>query len=170
MAKQPKKLPETSPLQMVFTVLAALVALTAISLLLVYVLNGLKDTTTDADRATDDASVVERIEPVAEVEVAQTGGAAAGGAINAEQIVATSCAACHGTGALNSPKIGDKSAWGPRIAKGYETLVDHAINGFNMMPARGGNPDLSDAEVAHAVAFMANKSGASFTPPKAEAN
>lgn len=169
MAKQPNKLPETSPLQMVFTVLAALVALTAISLLLVYVLNGLKDFTSDADKATDAASVTERIKPVAEVEVAQ-GGAANGGAINAEQIVNTSCAACHGTGALGSPKIGDKSAWGPRIAKGYKTLVDHAINGFNMMPARGGNPDLSDDEIAHAVAFMANKSGASFTPPKADSN
>jgi cytochrome c5 len=100
--------------------------------------------------------------------VAQASGAAAGGAINAEQIVNTSCAACHGTGALNSPKIGDKGAWGPRIAKGYETLVKHAIDGFNMMPARGGNPALSDAEIAHAVAFMANKAGASFTPPKAE--
>lgn len=167
MAKQPKQLPETSPLQMVFTVLIALTALTAISLLLVYVLNGLKDFTSDADRATDDASVTERIKPEAEVEVAQAA-AGGGGPINAEQIVNTSCAACHGTGALNSPKIGDKGAWGPRIAKGYETLVDHAINGFNMMPARGGNPDLSDAEIAHAVAFMANKSGASFTPPKAE--
>ena|SRR5688572_4318345 len=169
MAKQPSNPQETSAIQTVFTVLAALIILSAISLVLVYVLNGLKDFTSEADKATDAASVSERIKPVAEVEVAQ-GSATTGGAINAEQIVNTSCAACHGTGALNSPKIGDKSAWGPRISKGYKTLVDHAINGFNMMPARGGNPDLTDAEIAHAVAFMANKSGASFTPPKAEAN
>lgn len=168
MANQPSNRPETSAIQMVFTVLAALITLTAISLLLVYVLNGLKDFTSEADKATDAASVTERIKPVAQVEVAQ-GGAASGGAINGEQIVNTSCAACHGTGALNSPKIGDKAAWGPRIAKGYKTLIDHAINGFNMMPARGGNPDLTDAEIAHAVAFMANKAGANFTPPKAEA-
>lgn len=169
MAKQPKNLPETSALQMVFTVLAALIVLTTVSLLLVIVLNGLKDFTSEADRATDAESVTKRIAPVAEVEVAQAD-AAPGGEINAEQIVNNSCVACHGTGALNAPKIGDKAAWGPRIAKGYETLIDHAIKGFNMMPARGGNPDLSDAEVAHAVAFMANKSGASFTPPKAESN
>jgi len=167
MAKQPSKLPESSPFQMVVTVLAALVTLSAISLLLIYVLNGLKDFTSATDKATDAASVAERIKPVAQVEVAAS--AAKGGAINAEQIVNTSCAACHGTGALSSPKIGDKSAWGPRIVKGYETLTDHAIHGFNMMPARGGNPDLSDAEIAHAVAFMANKSGASFTPPKTDA-
>ena len=169
MAKQPSNPPETSAIQTVLTVLVTLITLTAISLLLVYVLNGLRDFTSDADKATDAASVTERIKPVAQVEVAQ-GGGTTGGVINAEQIVNTSCAACHGTGALNSPKIGDKSAWGPRIAKGYKTLVDHAINGFNMMPARGDNPDLTDAEIAHAVAFMANKSGASFTPPKAEAN
>ncbi|HZV61138.1 MAG TPA: c-type cytochrome [Methylophilaceae bacterium] len=168
MANQPSN-PENSAIQMVITVLAALITLTAISLLLVYILNGLKDFTSEADKATDDIAVAERIKPVAQVEVAQSG-AASGGAINGEQIVNTSCAACHGTGALNSPKIGDKAAWGPRIAKGYKTLIDHAINGFNMMPARGGNPDLSDAEVAHAVAFMANKAGANFTPPKAEAN
>lgn len=169
MAKQSNNPPESSALQMVFTVLAALIVLTAISLLLVHFLNGLKDFSSEADKATDAASVTKRIEPVAEVEVAQSN-TAAGGEINAEQIVNSSCVACHGTGALNSPKIGDKSAWGPRIAKGYETLIDHAINGFNMMPARGGNPDLSDAEIAHAVAFMANKSGASFTPPKADSN
>jgi cytochrome c5 len=33
------------------------------------------------------------------------------------------------------------------------------------MPARGGNPDLSDIEVARAIVFMANKSGASWKDP-----
>jgi cytochrome c5 len=67
---------------------------------------------------------------------------------------------------LGSPKIGDKSAWGPRIAQGYETLVKHAIVGIRSMPARGGNAELTDAEVAGAVAYMANQSGASFKAPK----
>jgi cytochrome c5 len=65
-------------------------------------------------------------------------------------------------GALGSPKIGDKGAWGPRISQGYETLVKHAIAGLRAMPARGGNAELTDVEVARAVAFMANQSGASF--------
>ena len=65
---------------------------------------------------------------------------------------------------MNAPKIGDKAQWEPRIAQGYETLVSHAVNGIRTMPAKGGNPDLSDAEIAAAVAEMANQAGAKFDP------
>jgi cytochrome c5 len=34
------------------------------------------------------------------------------------------------------------------------------------MPAKGGNPDLDDVEVARAVVFMANQSGAKFKEPE----
>ena len=33
-------------------------------------------------------------------------------------------------------------------------MLDHSINGFNAMPARGGNPNLSDDEVAAATAYL----------------
>ncbi|MBM3114735.1 c-type cytochrome [Jeongeupia naejangsanensis] len=75
------------------------------------------------------------------------------------------CISCHGTGLAGSPKFGDAGAWAPHIAKGFDTLVKHAIGGFNAMPARGGSPDLTDAEVARAVAFMGNAGGAKFTEP-----
>jgi cytochrome c5 len=88
--------------------------------------------------------------------------AAGGAAKSADEIVGTSCAACHGTGVMGAPKIGDNGAWAPRIAQGYDTLVKNAVNGIRAMPAKGGNTALSDAEVASAVALMANKSGASF--------
>ena len=71
---------------------------------------------------------------------------------------------CHAAGLMESPTLGDKGQWAPRIAQGYETLVKHAIEGIRNMPARGGNPDLSDAEIASAVAVMANEAGASFDP------
>jgi cytochrome c5 len=79
------------------------------------------------------------------------------------------CAACHATGAAGSPKFGDAAAWGPRIAQGFDTLVQHAISGIRAMPAKGGNPDLDDIEVARAVAYMANQGGAKFKEPEAPA-
>ena len=81
-----------------------------------------------------------------------------------EEVVTAVCSACHTAGLMNAPKIGDAAQWGPRIAQGYETLVNHATNGIRSMPARGGNADLTDGEVANAVAFMANKGGANFDP------
>lgn len=65
------------------------------------------------------------------------------------------CHTCHAAGLLGAPKFGDKGAWGPRIGKGKPTLYNHAILGFNAMPAKGGNADLLDEEVKNAVDYMA---------------
>lgn len=102
------------------------------------------------------------IKPVATVEIAE----AAGEHVekSGEEIVKVTCAACHGVGALGAPKIGNASDWGPRISQGYETLVKHAIEGIRSMPPRGGGADLTDHEVADAVAYMANQAGAKFDP------
>jgi len=64
------------------------------------------------------------------------------------------CVACHGTGVAGAPKAGDKTAWGPRIAKGSATLYEHALKGFNTMPAKGGNPTIADADIKAAVDYM----------------
>lgn len=82
-----------------------------------------------------------------------------------EAVYTAVCAACHTSGAAGAPKMGDPGNWGARLSKGYDTLVKHAIEGFNAMPAKGGNPDLDDVEVARAVVYMTNKSGASFKEP-----
>lgn len=107
------------------------------------------------------AKVEENIKPVATVEVAA---ADAGPHVekSGEEIVKGVCSACHGGGLMGSPKLGDQAAWAPRIAQGYDTLVSHAVKGFNMMPAKGGNAALSDSEVAGAVKYMANEAGAGF--------
>jgi cytochrome c5 len=70
------------------------------------------------------------------------------------------CAACHANGILNAPVTGQKAAWEARLAEfGLEGLVDHAINGIRQMPARGGNPDLSDDEMRQTVQYMLEQSG-----------
>lgn len=72
------------------------------------------------------------------------------------------CFACHGTGAANAPKTGDKAAWKARIAKGMKTLNKHAVDGFKgdkgFMPAKGGRSDLSNAAVEAAVKYMVDQS------------
>lgn len=67
------------------------------------------------------------------------------------------CQTCHGSGVLGAPKNGDAGAWGPRIAQGTNMLYDHAINGLNAMPARGG-ADIPDEEVQNAVDYMVEQS------------
>lgn len=79
----------------------------------------------------------------------------------AEQVLSNACNACHTAGILGAPKDGDKAAWAARAAAagGLEGLTASAIKGKNSMPARGGNPDLSDEEIKAAVAAMLKQAG-----------
>jgi cytochrome c5 len=86
-----------------------------------------------------------------------------------EAVFTAVCAACHATGAAGSPKLGDAGAWAARIGQGYDTLLKHAVEGIRAMPAKGGNPDLDDVEVARAVVYMANKAGGKFKEPEVPA-
>ena len=71
------------------------------------------------------------------------------------------CSMCHASGAAGAPKFGNKDEWGPRIAQGMDVLYKHALEGFTgkkgQMPARGGNPKLTDDEVKAAVNYMVDK-------------
>lgn len=108
------------------------------------------------------AKTEEAIKPVADVVVAEAPTEKV--VKSGEEVVKGVCSMCHQAGLMAAPMLGDKGQWEPRIAQGYATLVKHAIEGIRSMPARGGNPDLSDAEIASAVAVMANGAGANFDP------
>ncbi|WP_425583151.1 c-type cytochrome [Zobellella aerophila] len=71
-----------------------------------------------------------------------------------EAVFNAACSACHATGAAGAPIKGDAAAWGPRVAQGRDTLVNHALNGFNAMPPRGACGNCSDEEIANAVDYM----------------
>lgn len=69
------------------------------------------------------------------------------------------CIGCHLDGLAGAPPVGDARAWAPRLAKGRPVLLRHALEGFFgpdsiMMPPRGGNERLSDAEVGAALDYM----------------
>ncbi len=111
-------------------------------------------------------NLIARIQPVAKVcfeddEVcdvtARSAGPAAGdGPRDGKAVYSAVCQTCHASGLLGSPMLGDAGAWGPRIAKGKDTLYTHAINGFNAMPAKGG-ADIPDEEVQNAVDYMVDE-------------
>ncbi len=110
----------------------------------------------------DDEAANSRIQPVARLELAplapKTGGASRSG----EELYKAVCGVCHETGVAGAPKTGDKAAWAPRIGVGLDGLLKSAIAGKNAMPPKGGAADATDGEMKAAIAFMANKSGASF--------
>lgn len=64
------------------------------------------------------------------------------------------CSACHGTGVSGAPIKGEAGDWEARIAQGKDVMIDHAINGFNAMPARGACMDCSDDEIIAAIDLM----------------
>ena len=64
------------------------------------------------------------------------------------------CAMCHVPGLANAPKFGDTDAWGPRVKTGREALLTSVLKGKGAMPAKGGNPKLSDEDVGAALDFM----------------
>ena len=91
--------------------------------------------------------------------------AAFAGATEGKATYDTLCAGCHGTGALNAPILGTAADWKDRVSKGTETLEQSALKGLNMMPAKGGNASLSDAEIKDAVAYMLSALDTPATAP-----
>ena len=79
-------------------------------------------------------------------------------AANGKAVYDATCAACHASGAAGAPKIGDKAAWGPRIVTGAAAMKTSALKGKGVMPAKGGNSTLSDADVIAAVEYMVSQS------------
>jgi len=117
------------------------------------------------------SQLLSRIKPFGEVTMADA--STPKGNLTGEQVFQSVCKTCHEPGIAGAPKVGDKAQWAVSIKKGYETLVQHAINGIQesgkFMPPKGGNPDLADVEVQRAVVYMANQSGANFKEPAAPA-
>ncbi|MBA4502966.1 cytochrome c5 family protein [Marinobacterium sp. 3-1745] len=111
-----------------------------------------------------DEAIIERIKPVGSVCVQgdeNCGGAAAaaatasaGGGRSGEEIYTGKCAACHATGVLGAPKFGTNEMQLRLDEKGMETLLSHAINGFNAMPPRGTCNDCSDEEIQASIDHM----------------
>ncbi len=82
--------------------------------------------------------------------------AAGGGAMSADDVIAKHCNACHGSGVLGAPKIGDSAAWQAHAdaAGGLDGLLKHAISGINAMPPKGTCAECGDEELLAAIKKM----------------
>jgi cytochrome c5 len=105
-----------------------------------------------------------RISAVGQLSIADENTASAttnDGPVDGSAVYAASCGACHGAGVAGAPVLGDADDWAVRIEQGMETLAEHAIVGYQgtmgVMPAKGGNPALSDEEVTAAVQYMVDQ-------------
>jgi cytochrome c5 len=157
--------PIKTPKQLIIVVLLSfLVPIVVIVMLSQLITTGVSP---DKDSQGSDEAIAARLKPIGQVEVTDPNAPKV--EKSGKEIVDAVCSACHATGALNAPKIGDKAAWGKHIGEGLEHLTQNAIKGMGQMPPRGGNPDLTDTEIARAIVFMANQSGANFKEPAAKA-
>lgn len=86
------------------------------------------------------------------------------------EIYGNVCASCHDTGSRGSPKKGDNAEWQKRMAQGQELMLQHALQGYNKMPARGGDDSLSDDDVKKAINHLLESVGVKdyFVLPKKE--
>lgn len=112
------------------------------------------------DKMTKEA-IAERIEPVAQHYVAgeesNQQASTSGGTRSGEAVYNQFCAACHTSGVMGAPKINNAADWEPRLAQGMETVLSHAINGYNAMPPKGTCSDCSKEEIRAAIEYMTAK-------------
>jgi cytochrome c5 len=151
--------PIKTPKQLLLAVLYSFVLPVFVIIgLVAYVTSGNKP---QAGSSNAPEAIAARIQKVGSVEIKDANREARSG----EDVFKAQCSACHATGAAGSPKFGDAGAWGPRIGKGYEALLNSALKGKGNMGPQGGG-DFEDFEIGRGVVYMANAGGAKFTEPK----
>lgn len=150
----PHSSPIQTPKQLVIVVVLAFAIPIALIVLISQIITG------RLQSAGAESDVAARIAPFGTVQVAAPSGPK--GNLTGEQVYNQVCKTCHETGLAGAHKVGDKAAWGKVIAQGEKTTVQHAIAGLRAMPPRGGNADLTDAEMQRAVAYLAGKAGANW--------
>jgi cytochrome c5 len=158
--------PIMTPKQLITVIVLSFVIPIALIVLLVSFVTGGKKVDVQG-MALKPEAIAERIKPVAGINLKAADGPKV--FLSGLEVYTQNCKACHEAGAANAPKMGDTAAWAPRLKQGYDTLVNHSVNGIRAMPARGGNGDLSDYEVARAVVYMTASAGGTFKEPAAPA-
>ena len=168
MADSHANMTKTTPQEVLVSVVLGLLAPLIAIVLILFLINKIQSGQVDTDTPeAAEKTVLQNIAPVAQLEALDANAPKV--EKSGEEVFNAVCTSCHTSGALGAPKFNNKGDWAGRLGQGFEKLTANAINGIRGMPARGGNPDLSDGEIARAVAYMANSAGAKFAAPEAAA-
>lgn len=139
--------------------IGSLIVLAAVLYIIAQIIGAKPESTTTSANEQD---VIARIVPVGKLTVVAEAVAnvvvPAAQAADGAAVYNEACMACHDSGAAGAPKLGDKAAWGPRIAAGMDAVYKNALSGKGAMPAKGGRMDKSDADIKAAVDYMVGKS------------
>lgn len=157
MASQAPKMDNVSKLMLLLSLLAilAVVYVLVSSLINTYKRNSLKG---EVDNTQLVLNAENNIKPIGLV--AEAGAVVANAAGRPpKEIYDAVCTACHATGVLEAPKLGDKAAWEARAGNGLVGLLKTAAEGKGSMPAKGGDPSITDAELKAVVLYMTKESG-----------
>tara|TARA_R110002072_G_scaffold4650_1_gene32151 strand:- start:8216 stop:8605 length:390 start_codon:yes stop_codon:yes gene_type:complete len=111
----------------------------------------------------NDQSIAQRLKPVGNVciegdDCGSASATAVSGPKDASDIYNSSCVACHGSGVLGAPKLGDAAVWTAKLEKGLDVLTANAISGINAMPPRGTCASCSDEEIKQTIQYMIDNS------------
>ncbi|CAB0150698.1 Cytochrome c5 [Pseudidiomarina piscicola] len=136
-------------------VLKALTSGRLIAVALAFVVGSAGATMLPQDKNED---IAKRIAPIGQVHTgnatAAAGDSGSSAARSGEAVYNQFCAACHTGGVLGAPKLNNAADWEPRLAQGMETVLKHAVNGYNAMPPKGTCGDCSEAEIQSAIDYM----------------
>ena len=153
--------PKVDPVSWLVFIASAVSILLAVYFLVTSLVNTVNSNSTkgELDNTMLVAAASANLAPIGQSLTADAKPAAPVAARSGKEVYDAVCTACHTTGVAGAPKIDDKAAWEPRVATGIDALMNTAINGKGAMPARGGNPSVTDAELKATIAYMTKQAG-----------
>ncbi len=153
--------PKADPVTKLFFILGSLALLGAVYILVTSLIHTFQKNMTkgEMDNTMKVAAVADNLKPIGSAAAGSAPAANAAGR-SGKELYGAVCHACHATGLLESPKFGDKDAWGKRAAvNGLEGLISSATNGKGSMPPKGGDPSITDSELKAAILYMTKEAG-----------
>jgi cytochrome c5 len=153
--------PKVDPVSWLVFIASAVSILLAVYFLITSLVNTVNSNSTkgELDNTMQVAAASDNLAPIGHSLTSDAKPAAAAAARSGKEVYDAVCTVCHATGVAGAPKISDKAAWEPRVATGIDALMNTAINGKGAMPARGGNPSVTDAELKATIAYMTKQAG-----------